>query len=240
MSENTTLKSVPALDNMTPEDWGDLTDEGFDELVDLVCAHNGLSLLPPHYGEEPTKPEVKREIVSWSIGGWEFESKEDAEAVAELVNGKKVVKTDYVRGYRETAAVGWKRLEDVSPRKMEWGSVAEFARVEEDLNKYEERLAQWREAKELYNAAADERKMARDFVADRRREGLDYLSLERRIRRLFARYLELAEGDILTAHRFLVDKEGEEAVEFLEDEHQQEIRQRQPEAAPVLVTDGDA
>jgi len=200
---------MKAFDELTTEERAALNEEMIRYYIDRACAEQGVQLLPP--GGEPIAPTldvIADDLEVWSVGTMKFTEKADAERLLGVLN---------------TAAsrIGWRYLSGPSYRKVADPTLKDSVHLEVERILSSERAAQMRERieaaereKTAYGQAReawDTITRARQAVSKEIRDAVDAAQTElyRRgaLEQLFARYLELANGDRQIAARFLVRAE---------------------------------
>lgn len=183
-----------------------LTGEQIERYVDIECAEEGVALLPPA-PVEPEKNAPEPDIECWTVPTVTFRDRAHALEVIELINQLSRVIPDPIGGWRYGYDSYYTPVDPGEDRQIEpklermW-SPAHFdaARVVVDAAKRERDA--YTKAKDEYRKAVDARaeisKRVREVVNSAHSEVWE----EDNVRREFARYVEIADGDKDTALRF--------------------------------------
>ena len=197
------------LDDYSNEELLILKQEEIERLIDFECAHNGVPLLP----DPPDKPIVKNpdpDLELYYIEGFCLQNKEDADRVIEIINSMSRMKDEYYnRGY-----VSDDDLVNFTIKK-------EFSKHLKNLSKGQRETARkieenYKELKDAYDRIVQDRKeiinMVNSAITDAREEQNKII----RFKRLYARYLQLAEGEKDIAMNFLKAATNEDDHEYID------------------------
>lgn len=191
------------LEDFTNDELVQLDDAGFDALVEIECAHEGIPMLPDHPGEAPTKADdLEPTVTLHEVAGYSFLTHEDAIEVAELIGTKETATTGYVSGpsYTQKIRKTEKRVPDVTTSKAY--SEEQANRIAARLERYESKSREWEAAHNEYEGIARKREKVRTRVHEAVRAAREYEERILRTRATFDRYLALADNDAHIAWRF--------------------------------------
>lgn len=188
----------------------------YNTIIDLECAHAGISLLPPHPGPKPETEGSKPDGVLYKIGSLGFLKIEDAEEVVQLMITKGLWKTESQKGVYV--------IEQMLPNDYHFPEIKStsaftasgFANVKDAVTKQSALLAIWDESNRVYSAVLKEREgIVKEFnekieYAREVNYGID------QIKSNLKRYLTLAQGTYSIAVDFL--KEADKGNKVLVDE----------------------
>lgn len=184
-----------------------LTEPELENLIDIECAERGIPMLPP----EPVLPEeplIPYDIVAFSIGHWEFKNREDAEAVAALVNGKPRAKYSYDYKLADNDFVGWTIEERAQIAEKPILSAVQRLATKADRLKHKAAKDEYDRLRNEHREILDKRAEVGDEVRERYWAALRRQRARDEHRAYFARYLEMANGDRRVAFRFFEKSYG--------------------------------
>lgn len=186
-------------------------------IIDLECAHAGVSLLPENPGPEPKTPKHEEDATFFKIGDYWFKNPEHAQAIIDLIIASEPHKKDNLSGKKVMLPMKkndyyFPKIETTQAFTLEkYQTIAESAEASDVI------LSEWRTKKNHYDSICDERK----DVLKEMEKAWDYakevISGIERIKTSLVRYLEIAQGSYPIAVNFLKEACKDNSIE-LEDE----------------------
>lgn len=209
------------------ERYDDLTDDQLVEIMeddtskqrlyDIECAFAGVPLLPTHPGTKPTNKEIKKDVVYFSVGGIKTRNAEDSAKLVELLATLDIVDTEYRAG--KSVLVDAKKgtyERNFNVVTEECYSAELLAGEKDNIAAYERAENTYSNLKREYDRALQDRAEVVDAINNRYDCILDTARRHAQMMVEYNRYLDLAEGDVVMAKKFLNDTNSEYQEEFPE------------------------
>jgi len=199
-----------------------LTEEQTLRMVDYECALEGVPMLPPHPGPEPSKVTASPDVTLYTVAGQKTLDSDHAKRILDACNSAPLFETSSARNDYQTVFLTPLTDRSYSAPKIETSQVhspEQWDRIKNDFTSFSERKDEWDVIDKAYKNALKERQSITDDVyskiSDARRNAYE----REQFRTDFARYLELAEGNRSIALKFLekvkdLDKFPELRTEF--------------------------
>ena len=207
------------FEEMTELELAQLDDKGVENLIDFECASRGIKLLP-EMPVKPIKTLVEPDLAIHVLKNINFLHHHEATNLAELLKNYKTVNTS---GWGSSERA-YDSSQDVSITTKMIYSVEKYAEIETELNKYNALVTEYESAKRAYEEIKLERKVIANEINDKRGEVQAVEGRKSELTTLFARYLELAEGNRPMALKFLNNAHPDaldfECIQSLKDEPQ--------------------
>ena len=224
------------FDDLTDAEVLALTDEDVERYIDLACAEAGVQLLPEKPGPAPEKPDETRDATLFEVAGQSFSTMEDAESVMKMINGLTRLDTNYLAGnYKDQYVSG--SQSDVSITTNSVYSALRWHGIKEEMEAYAKAKKGHDSVVSSYKDCVRERNNESNSVRERVEEVHANAHEAGRLRRHLERYIELADGDVEVARRFLLNAYPD-AKEYLPEEFPEDCEEFTVEE-PVAVTKED-
>lgn len=182
-----------------------LTDEDITNIIDLECAHRGIPLLPADPGPKPEVAYPPCDLTMYSVAGFLVQSIGEAESI--MIALTNAFHSDYTSDYNIRFAKpldGYqKHIETVQIYSKAQHEVA--MRIKKDTADV---VVRWEAESGLYKEIFQRREEIADELYRARKRAINDFERRQQIRRDFARYLKLADGNIQIALRFLEDADS--------------------------------
>jgi hypothetical protein len=194
------------FDDLTPTELETVPDEQVERFIDIACAQQGVPLLPD-YPQEPVKPDVKPIIDVFDVAGILVTSLEDAQAICDTLKEVARVGYTYVSGPGYEKRTTTPDQLNITQQHMYSGEYWDQVRVK--MEAYAAAEQQYRHDKTEYEKAGTERDRVAESIT--MAVGTARARADRRafLQRSYDRYLDLADGDLKVAARFLADANPE-------------------------------
>ena len=198
-----------------------LTDEQINKLVDYECAMEGAPMLPPSPGPKPTNELPDKDATVYDVAGCLTLDKDHAAKILEAMTGGRL----WSEGY-EGRSYDVKFLQPISSSDYHYPkittrtiySIERWNEIKDRVSKHTATLQAWEAKDKEYTKAAKERCAIHDRVWNCVADAREHAEQREQLRREFARYLELAEGNRHIALNFLQKaKSLEEFPELVEE-----------------------
>lgn len=192
--------------------------EEYRQIIDLECAHAGISLLPEYPGQKPTVSETKPDAMLYKIGNVGFASITDAQDVLEFMVSKGIYTVEHISS-----------IQVLKPMKHDdyyWPTVNStpaftpetFATVKDVIADATAITAIWKEKEDEYNAIYKERKTIIEKFDQAVQYANEVLTGIAKITDNLKRYLVLAQGSYPIAVTFLKEADKHGTVQVDEDD----------------------
>lgn len=204
------------FDDLTDPELLALIDEQVQYHIDRECAEEGVPLLPPSPGAEPTRPVAPKDVTVFVVGGMLFADREHAEKVAALANqGARLVTeyADYRSGFYDHIAAP--ATADVDVATQQHYSRGTYDRVREALSAYASAKKKWDAGQKERTDATTGRARIAEHVHEKIDAAREVVYLREQAKAEFARYVQLADGDEVMARRFF-EKAKPHSVKYLD------------------------
>ena len=185
---------------MTDAELLELTNEQIATLIDYECALDGVPMLPPDPGPAPTLSMPPMDTKVYEVVGVLVMDSEHAGRILDAITSGPLFKTEYGSNYlipHKESDYSFPEIKTKSVYSQEqWATIAPAVKEHETAKKEYDRTAR------DYNEGIKARKDITDAVNSAIRNASDCEYERQTLRREFARYLELAEGNKNIAMNF--------------------------------------
>lgn len=209
---------MKTLNNLTEAELIALTEETLERLIDIECAERGIPMLPAEpmlTDEEP----LEYDCIAYTISGYSYEFREraDAEAVAQLINGKPRAKYTYNGSpFYENEFAGWTLEERASVSEKAIMSASQRLATKAERLKRKKEKEEYDRLHGEFVKILNQRNEVGEEVRDRYWGALRRQRDRDEHRAHFARYLQLADGNREIAYRFFEKSYGFALTEYPE------------------------
>lgn len=173
-----------------------LSDEEVERLIDIEALVENVPLLPKE-PEKPDDPKIEPDVIAYEIRSFIVGTKEDADAIVEMINSMNLFDTFYHGG-----GYSWSGPEGLKPREDPIQAVAQKYWSNGHYQAHCLELKRRKEAKTIYDNAKkefDEISRSRQTVVDRVwnavSEAKEDKANRETIKQQFRRYVDLADGN---------------------------------------------
>ena len=186
----------------------EMTDEEIEKLVDIECMLAGVvsKRIEPIYMKDPDIPEPDANV--YKVGDFMFTRLEDAERVKDCVNACEStcrISYDYAYGYENGYLVSYS--DPVSVDKKSTYTRDTYDRVKDIFVKRDKVKKDNEYLKKQFNSESESYKEIRDKVENAVYEAIKKQSELETAKIIYERYLNLSNGDALTAEKFFLETE---------------------------------
>lgn len=190
------------FDDLTEEELLALAPDDVQRYIDRESAEAGIPLVEDP-GPEPDKAEIAGDLKIFSVGGLTFTDRFDALAAMDKIA---VLKSRVDLGY--ISGPSYKQMA-VRPGELEIREGLVFQEQTADaraavIADHEQRKAAWDKRRRAYESARSRRLTIQNEITQRVREARQKQWQRDDVRRTFAKYLDLAEGNRRTAGRLVL------------------------------------
>jgi hypothetical protein len=189
--------------------------EDYNNLIDLECAHRGISLLPPYPGLEPSKTAAKPDTQLFKVGNWGFATVDVANEVINFMVSKGIWKEESQSGVNVMMPLEENSYYYPEIKKALVYTQTAYDQIKDEVDKQATLYKEWKENNDVYSAIWKERKeVIKDFNSQR-----DYATELKnnmiKTHNSLQRYLVLSQGSYPIAVSFLkeADKLGDLRVD---------------------------
>lgn len=191
-----------------------LTEEQIQWHMDFACAEDGAPLMPPHPGDAPPLVKATPDRVLYEVDGLYFDTIEDAQEVATLVNSKRRFQLDYAPGGDYTNRIAKPKDNPIGVDSTPAFTLNHWDTVKAEVLAYQSAKDRWERDLKEWNDASNKRARAAGWVIERIDEEREKDAQRTRFESELKRYIELANGDEEMARKFLL-KARPEAADYL-------------------------
>jgi len=206
---------MKTVNDLTDSELVALTETELENLIDIACAEKGIALLPPE-PVPPQEPTIPYDIVAYVVAYHEFEHREDAEAVAAIINGKPRAKYESSYPRYENHFVGWSIQDRVHVEEKSILSLPQQLATKAVREKYKTDKQAYDKQYEEYRKILGEREEVGYEVRQRHWNAQKRQHERERHRANFAHYLKMAGGDQSIAFRFFDSAYHSALIDFPE------------------------
>lgn len=206
---------MKTINDLTDAELVELTDEKLEVFIDRECAEKGIPLLPSE-PVPPQEPTIPYDTIAYVVAYFEFENREDAEAVAAIINGKPRAKYEFKYPHDESHFVGWSIEDRVHVTEKTILSPPQHLATKAMRERYKAEKDAYDKLYEEYRKILGERDDVAGEVRSRRWDALKRKHDRDRHRQNFERYVTMAEGDRAVAFRFFSSAYGSALLEYPE------------------------
>lgn len=186
-------------------------------LIDIECAHAGISLLPENPGPEPKVANCEEDTTVFKVADVWFDKVETAQAILDLIIASMPCKRESVSGKRVMVPL---KKDDYYFPKMEtsrafttdgFKGIADSAEADNII------MSAWKAKKKEYDDILAERKEIVKSLSDKWNYALEVTSAIKKIKVSLNRYLDLAQGSYPIAVNFLADACKDSSIKLEEE-----------------------
>ena len=189
----------------------------YEYIIDLECAHAGVSLLPDNPGPKPMAPDVQPDGALYKLGDWRFNDIAAAQEILECILKHGI--------WLDSSIGGVHVMERMDQSHYNWPDIkstkaftpAAFDKIKDELIKIEAEQADWREKNEAWESVAKERQSIIDKFNKKHDYVVEVQTGISKIKNNLTRYITLAQGSYPIAITFLKEADKQGNV-FIEDE----------------------
>jgi hypothetical protein len=201
--------------DLTKDEIVGLTSDQIARYIDIDCAEQGVSLLPdlppaPIY-EKPAK-----DCVVYSVDNFDVSTPEEANVILDALGKVRLLKLDYDYGNYSDQYISDTRNVDVPDvKKVQVYSAKLYNSIRNDLKSYSEKKNAYEREQKEYSKILSERSRISDAIWNKYNEVTEEFQNREYMKKEFAKYLDLADGDKEIAMRFF-DKAYADKLEGME------------------------
>lgn len=194
----------------TDMELANMTSEELDKLIDIECMETGapISVQIPVYLDVPEISEPTEKVYIINAGDIIMTSYEEAEKVRDFIIG---IKTRVESGYGSSCGYDRKFVKPydgyVYIKKDTYYSKEDFSKMEELLKTVREKESQNKERRKKYTDSLEKRRKVEAFVMDAYYEACDYKNNVEEAKKIYEKYIELADGNTEIAEKFFSKSE---------------------------------
>lgn len=198
-----------------------MTSEQISNLIDIECMAEGapISVQKPIYVDVPEIDPPKESVYYLDVGSVFLLSQEEAEALKKVIDSLKTrVRTEYSYGmdYRKKYIMPFESV--VSIKKEKYYSKDAYFKISDDLEAISKAEKINSEREELYNKSLEKRKKIELEVMEAYYESLDYKRNVEEAKKMYEKYIELAEGNVEVAEKFFEKTEYYDFIDVIKEE----------------------
>jgi hypothetical protein len=192
--------------------------EEYRQIIDLECAHAGVSLLPDHPGSKPDAAGSKPDAMLYKVGNWGFRTVTDAQDVIDAMVCKGIYAVEssssvQVMKPMERDGYYWPEIKSIPAYTPE-----AFALIKDDVGRTAKLLADWKEKDSEYQSVLKERQSIITEFETKKQYANEVLTGIAKIRDNLKRYLTLAQGSYPIAITFLHEADKHGTIRVSEDD----------------------
>lgn len=187
------------FDELTPSEKTQLSYEHKQFYIDLVCAEQGVKLLPVE-PEAPIKPVVPNDLEYAEFSGFNVDI-ESAQAIMSIIKSAKVYDNNYGSGpLKEIDDDSYNYPNLKSKRGMSAGL---YSTHKAELDNYTDLKSQYDVQQREYSEIFDARQEAKNCIFNAIEDAQDFVFRQERLASEWERYVELANRDLEVAKKFM-------------------------------------
>lgn len=206
---------MKTVNDLTEAELVEMTEAQLENLIDIECAERGIQLLPPE-PQPPQEPFIPYDTIAYVVAYHEFQNREDAEAVAAIINGKPRARYESKYPHYENHFVGWSVQDRVHVEEKSILSLPQQLATKAVREKYKTEKDAYDKLYEEYRKILGERAEIGHEVRERHWNALKRQHERDRHRENFAHYLKMADGDKAVAFRFFSNAYNSALLDFPE------------------------
>jgi hypothetical protein len=206
---------MKTVNDLTESELVALSDEELERYIDIECAERGVPMLPPE-PIPPSEPFIPYDVIAYTVAHFDFQNREDAEAVAAIINGKPRARYESTYPHYEQRFVGWSVQERAHVEEKPILSTAQQMATKAEREKHAADKKAYDEQYTEYRKILGDRSDVGDEVRERRWTALRSHRDRDENRARFAHYMTMADGNRSIAYRFFEKSYGHELVKYPE------------------------